>query len=85
MMEKLNLAYSTNNKLIPTEKNYRLKLIERTDLFIKKFRWKAIFYDMKFNNKSKNNNNINYNTKDNSKNNGDGTLKKIFSRLWNKK
>ena len=80
MMEKLNLAYSTNNKLIPTEKNYRLKLIERTDLFIKKFRWKAIF-----NNKSKNNSNINYNMKDNSKNNGDGTLKKNSSRLWNKK
>ena len=78
MMEKLNLAYSTNNKPIPTEKNYRLQLIERTDLFIKKFRWKAIFYDMKFNNKSKNNSNINYNMKDNSKNNGDGTLKKIL-------
>ena len=74
------MAYSTNNKPIPTERNYRLQLIEKTDLFIKKIRWKAIFYDMKFNNKNKNNSNINNNMKDNSKNNGDGTLKKNSSR-----
>ena len=80
MMEKLNLAYATNNKPIPTERNYRLQLIEKTDLFIKKIRWKAIFYDMKFNNKNKNNSNISNNMKDNSKNNGDGTLKKNSSR-----
>ena len=79
MMEKLNLTYSTKNIPIPTERNYKLKLIEKTELFIKKVRWKAIFYDMKLNNKNKNkskNNNI----KNNSKNNGDDTQKENSSR-----
>ena len=79
MMEKLNLTYSTKNIPIPTERNYKLKLIEKTELFIKKVRWKAIFYDMKLNNKNKNKSNNN-NIKNNSKNNGDDTQKENSSR-----
>ena len=52
MMVKLNLPYSTKNIPTPTERNYKLQLIEKTDLFIKKIRWKAIFYNMKLNNKN---------------------------------
>ena len=48
------MAYSTKNMPIPTERNYKLQLIEKTELFIKKNWWKAIFYDMKVNNKNKN-------------------------------
>ena len=44
MMEKLNLAYSTKNIPIPTERNYKLQL--------KKLWWKAIFYNMKLNDKN---------------------------------
>ena len=80
MMEKLNLAYSTKNIPIPTERNYKYQLIENTELSIKKIRWKTIFHDMKLNNKNKNNNNINNNMKDNSKINGDGTQKEHSSR-----
>ena len=75
----MNFAYSTKNIPIPTERNYKLQLIEKIELFIKKIRWKAIFYDMKLNNKNKNNSNINNNLKDNSKNNGDGTQKENSS------
>ena len=31
---------------IPTERNYKLQLIKKTELFIKKIWWKTIFYDM---------------------------------------
>ena len=51
-MVKLNLTYSTKNIPTPTERNYKLQLIEKTDLFIKNIRWKAIFYNMKLNNKN---------------------------------
>ena len=57
-----------------------LRLIEKTELFIKKVRWKAIFHDMKLSNKNKNNNNINNSMKDKRKNNGDGTQKEHSSR-----
>ena len=50
----------------------------------KKIRWKAIFYDMKLNNKNKNNSSINNNMKDNTKNNCDGTPKGKFFEIWNK-
>ena len=79
-MEKLNLAYSTKNIPIPTERSYKLQLIENTELFTKKIRRKAIFHDVKLNNKNKNNNHINNNMKDNTKNNGDGTQKEHSSR-----
>ena len=67
MMEKLNLGYSTKNIPIPTERNYKLQFIEKTEPFIKKNWWKAIFYDMKLNNKNKNKSNINSNIKDDDK------------------
>ena len=41
---------------------------------------KAIFYDMKLNNKNKNNSNINSNMMDNRKSNGNGTQKENSSR-----
>ena len=80
MMQKLNLAYSTKNIPIPTERNYKLQLIDKTSYLSKKNRWNAIFYDMKLNNKNKNKNNINNNVKDISKNNGDDTQKENSSR-----
>ena len=67
------MAYSTKNMPIPTERNYKLQLIEKTELFIKKIWWKAIFYDMKVNNKNKNKSNSNNTMKGNSINNGDNT------------
>ena len=79
-MEKLNLEYSTKNVPIPTERNYKLQLIEKTELFIKKIRWKAVFYDIKPNSENKNNSSINNNMGDNSKNNDDGTQKENSSR-----
>ena len=36
MMEKLNLAYSTKNIPIPTERNYKLQLIDKTSYLSKK-------------------------------------------------
>ena len=61
-------------------KKLKLQLIGKIKLFIKKIQWKAIFYDMKLNNKNKNNSSIKNNMKDNSKNNGDGTQKENSSR-----
>ena len=43
-MEKLHLGYSTKNIPIHTERNYTLHILEKTELFIKKIWWKAIFY-----------------------------------------
>ena len=42
-MEKVNFGFSIKN--IPTlkERTYKLQLIEKIGLFIKKLRWKAIF------------------------------------------
>ena len=84
MMEKLNLGYSTKNIPIPTERNYKLQFIEKTEPFIKKNWWKTIFYDMKLNNKNKNKSNINSNIKENSKNNGDDKQKENSSRYRKK-
>ena len=75
MMKKLNLAYSTKDIPIPAERNYKVQLIEKTELFMKKILWKAVFYDMKLNNKNKNKINSNNNVKENSKNNEDNTQK----------
>ena len=43
-MEKINLRYSIKNISIPSEKEYKLKLIEKTESFLKKMRWKAFFF-----------------------------------------
>ena len=43
-MEKVNFGYSLNNIPTPNERTYKLRLIEKIELFIKKLRWKAIFF-----------------------------------------
>ena len=44
-MEKKTYNYSTKNILIPSERNYKLQLVEKIELFIVRMRWKAIMYD----------------------------------------
>ena len=44
-MEKKAYNYSTKNIPIPSERNYKLQLVEKIEIFIKKMRWKAIMYD----------------------------------------
>ena len=77
---EIELGIFNKNVPIPTERNYKLQLIEKTALFIKKIRWKAVFYDIKLNSENKNNSSINSNMRDNSKNNDDGTQKESSSR-----
>ena len=43
-MEKVNFGYSLKNIPTPNERTYKLQLIEKIELFIKKLRWKAIFF-----------------------------------------
>lgn len=43
-MEKLNLGYSTKNIPIPSEKDYLRRLIEKTEQFLRRMRWKAHFF-----------------------------------------
>ena len=42
--EKVNFGYSLKNIPTPNERTYKLQLIEKIELFIKKLRWKAIFF-----------------------------------------
>ena len=44
-MEKLKFEYSTKNIPLPFERSYKLQLIEKTEMVIKRMRWKAIFQD----------------------------------------
>ena len=44
-MEKFNFGYSIKNIPIPSERNYKIQLMEKIELLIKKMRWKAIFCD----------------------------------------
>ena len=37
--------YMTKNIPIPSERNYKLQLVEKIKIFIKRMRWKAITYD----------------------------------------
>ena len=53
-MEKFNLKYSIKNITIPSERSYIMQFIEKVETFIKRIRWKAIYYD----NKNKNDNNF---------------------------
>ena len=46
-MEKLQFDYSYKNIPIPTERNYKLQLMEKIELVIKRMRWKAHFYNEK--------------------------------------
>ena len=42
-MEKLSFDYSTKNIPIASERSYKLKLMEKTEMVIKRMRWKALF------------------------------------------
>ena len=42
-MERLSFGYSLKNIPIPSEHSYKLKLMEMTEMVIKRMRWKAIF------------------------------------------
>ena len=44
-MEKLQFDYLYKNIPIPTERNYKLQLMEKIELVIKRMRWKAHFYN----------------------------------------
>ena len=41
-MEKINFEYSTKNIPIPSERSYKLKLVEKIEMVVKKMRWKAL-------------------------------------------
>ena len=43
-MEKLIFSYSLKNIPTPNERTYKLQLIAKIELFMKKLRWKAIFF-----------------------------------------
>ena len=43
-MEKVDFDYSMKNIPIPDEKSYKLQLMQKAEGFIKKIRWKAIFF-----------------------------------------
>eukprot|EP00111_Clytia_hemisphaerica_P006802 TCONS_00019646-protein len=44
-MERLRFEYSYKNIPIPSERNYKIQLIEKVEKFIKRMRWKAKFFD----------------------------------------
>ena len=44
-MEKLQFSYSSKNIPIPSERSYKLHLMEKIELVIKRMRWKALFYE----------------------------------------
>ena len=46
-MEKLQFDYSYKKIPIPTERNYKLQLMEKIELVIKRMQWKAHFYNEK--------------------------------------
>ena len=45
VMEKLQLRYSRKNIPIPSKRSYKLQLMEKIELVMKRMRWKAFFYD----------------------------------------
>ena len=44
-MVKFNFGYSTNNISIATERQYKLKLVEKIEAVIKRMRWKAFYFE----------------------------------------
>lgn len=46
-MNKKTFSYSLKNIPLPSKKSYKLKLIEKVELVIKRMRWKATFFDGK--------------------------------------
>ena len=43
-MEKFNIDYSTKNIPLPSKNDYLQRLIEKTELFLRRMRWKAHFF-----------------------------------------
>ena len=43
-MKKVDFGYSLKNIPAPNGRTYKLQLIEKIELFMKKLRWKAIFF-----------------------------------------
>ena len=43
-MQKLNFGYSLKKIPTPDEKSYKLRLLEKIEIFIKKMRWRTIFF-----------------------------------------
>ena len=43
-MERVNFVYSIKNISIPRNNEYIRRLVEKTELFIKRLRWKALFF-----------------------------------------
>ena len=43
-METFNITYSKKNIAIPSENEYKLKLIMKTGNFLKRMRWKALAF-----------------------------------------
>ena len=46
-MEKFNFGYSIKNIPIPSERSYKMELMEKIEAVIKRMRWKVIFLDGK--------------------------------------
>ena len=46
-MDKLRFEYFTKNIPLPSERSYKLQLIEKIEMVISRMRWKAIFQDTK--------------------------------------
>ena len=46
-MEKLQLRYSPKNIPIPSERSYKLQLMDKINQVTKRMRWKAFFYTNK--------------------------------------
>ena len=44
-MDKFNFGYSTNNIPIATERQYKLKQVEKIEAVIKRMRWKAFYFE----------------------------------------
>ena len=55
-MDRQSLNYSTKNIPIPSRKLYMTKLIEKTELLIKRMRWKALLMGKKRNDQERNSN-----------------------------
>ena len=43
-MEKFNISYSTKNIPLPSRNDYLQRLIEKTEQFLRRMRWKAHFF-----------------------------------------
>ena len=44
VMEKFSVNYSTKNIPLPSQNDYRQRLIEKTEQFLRRMRWKAYFF-----------------------------------------